>query len=86
MLSEYDIVLSEFGQRRHLFFVARIVKAINGDKQDVLPATHITIAQLAERILYADGFRIPLLDQTTLIFLSIQQAVFLKETACRHRV
>ena len=86
MLSEYDVVLSEFSQGRHLLLIARIVQAIDGNQQHVLTAPHVAIFQIAQGILHADRFRITLFDQTTLILLRVQQTVFFKETTCRHRI
>ena len=86
MLRKGDVLIRERRQCGHLLLVARIVQTINGDQQNVLPAAHVAIAQIAQRILHADRFRITLLDQAALILLRIQQTVFLKETTCRHRI
>ena len=71
MLSKRDVLTRESGQRRHLLLETGIVQAIDGDQQDVLPAPHIAVVQVAQRILNADGFRVTLLDKTALVLLRI---------------
>ncbi len=86
MLGKVNVLIGKLRQRWHLLLKARVVQPVNGDQQDVLTLAHVTVAQIAERILYRYRFRIALLDQAALILLRIKQAVFLKEAAGRHRI
>ncbi len=81
MLGERHVLAGELGQRGHLLLVTGVVQTIDGDQQDVLPASHISIAQIAQRYctLTASGF--PCSNQTTLVLLCVQQTVLLKENA-----
>ena len=86
MLGKVNVLIGKLRQRWHLLLKAGVVQPVNGDQQDVLTLAHVTVAQIAERILYRYRFGIALLDQAALILLRIKQAVFLKEAAGRHRI
>ncbi len=86
MLGKGDVFSGKACQRRHLFFVARIVQRVDSDQQHVLTRPHITVAQIAQRILHRNRLRVPLFNQSALILLRIQQAVLLQEPARGHWV
>ena len=86
MLGKVNVFFGKCRQRRHGLFKPRVVQVVDGDQQHVVARAEVTVAQVAKRILDRYRLRRPLLHQTTLIILGVEQAMFLKETTGGHRI